>query len=92
LATSIEHPDRSLKPAEVGVDNKCEPGRWMDGEGTKFAALPQFSKLKTEHRRFPKAIAAVIRKADSGADPTAEVALGSKSEYSAASSAVYARS
>jgi Chemoreceptor zinc-binding domain len=88
LTKYINHPDHSLKPAEVRVDNRCTLGQWIYGEGTKHAALPEFSKLRSEHQRFHKAAAAVISKADSGVDETAEVALGSKSEYAAASSGV----
>ncbi|MFY9910022.1 MAG: CZB domain-containing protein [Candidatus Sulfotelmatobacter sp.] len=88
LTTYIKHPDHSLKSAEVAVDNKCALGQWMNGEGKKFASLPEFSKLKTEHQRFHKAAAAVIAKADSGQDQSEEVCLGAKSEYAAASSAV----
>jgi hypothetical protein len=88
LTKYIKHPDHSLKSAEIAVDNKCTLGQWINGEGKKFASLPEFSKLRAEHQHFHKAAAAVITKADSGQDETEEVALGAKSEYSAASSAV----
>lgn len=84
----LKKPDHSLKSADASVDNKCALGQWIHGEGKKFASLPEFSKLQSEHQRFHKAAAAVIAKADAGKDQTEEVALGSKSEYSAASSAV----
>ncbi len=44
--------------------------------------------LKTKHAEFHKAASEVIKKADSGASVTVEVALGSNSEFSKASSAV----
>ena len=88
LTKYIKHPDHSLKSAEVAGDAKCALGQWINGEGKKFAAIPEFSKLKNEHQHFHKAAAAVIAKADSGQDQSAEVALGAKSEYAAASAAV----
>jgi Chemoreceptor zinc-binding domain len=88
LTKYIKHPDHSLKSAEVAIDNKCALGQWINGEGRKFASLPEFSKLKNEHQRFHKAAAAVITKADSGQDQSEEICLGAKSEYASASSAV----
>lgn len=88
LARYIQHPDHSLKAAEAGVDNKCTLGQWIYGEGSKHASMPEFTKLKSEHQRFHKAAAAVISKADSGANENQEVALGGKSEFSTASANV----
>jgi hypothetical protein len=80
--------DGSLKAAEVALDNKCPLGQWIHGEGINFSKLPEFGTLKTEHARFHKAAAEVVKHADSGKSTTAEVALGSKSDFAAASSAV----
>lgn len=88
LARYIQRPDHSLKPAEVALDSRCDLGKWLDGEGGRYSSLPEFSKLKREHQRFHKEAAAVISRADSGTDESEEVALGAKSEYGAASSAV----
>jgi len=88
LTKYINHPDHSLKAAEVSVDNKCALGQWIHGEGSKHATLSEFSKLKSEHQRFHKAAAAIITKADSGVNMKQEVALGSGSEYASASSSV----
>jgi len=88
LSHYIEHPDHSLKAAEVSADNKCPLGQWIYGEGGKHASLPEFSKLKSEHQRFHKVAGTIIAKADAGIDESQEVALGAKSDYSATSSAV----
>ncbi len=81
-------PDRSLSAAEVGEDTRCELGKWLYGEGTKFSRLPEYEHLRTEHARFHKAAADVIRKADSGKNVSGETALGGHSEFSAASTMV----
>ncbi len=88
LSRYLQHPDHSLRSSEVGTDAKCALGQWIYGEGKRYSSMPEFSRLKSEHQRFHKAAAAVIAKADSGINQTDEVALGSKSEYSAASSGV----
>ncbi len=88
LRAYLAKPDRSLSASEVALDNKCDLGKWISGEGAKHASLPEFQTLRTEHTHFHKAAAAVVHKADSGQNVTEETALGSKSEFSSASSSV----
>ena len=88
LRQYISHHDGSLKLADIAVDNKCELGQWIHGEGSRYSKLPEYATLKNEHARFHKAAADVVRKADSGQSVAEEVALGGKSDFSAASSAV----
>ena len=72
----------------VAQDNKCLLGQWIYGEGKKLEVHEEYSKLKREHARFHKAAADVIKKADSGANVTEDVAIGTKSEFGEASVAV----
>ncbi|HXP78931.1 MAG TPA: hypothetical protein VN976_03430 [Verrucomicrobiae bacterium] len=44
--------------------------------------------MKSEHTRFHKAAADVVRRADSGQNVSEEVVLGGKSEFLSASAAV----
>lgn len=88
LRAYLAKPDRSLTPSEVAQDSKCELGKWIVSEGSTFASLPEFTTLRSEHSRFHKAAADIIRHADSGRNISEEIALGSKSEFSSASSAV----
>jgi len=88
LSTYLRKPDGTLHPSEVALDNKCELGKWIAGEGRKFSQLTQFNSLKLEHTRFHKAAADVVRRADAGANTSAEVVLGADSEFSRASGAV----
>jgi len=83
----VKH-DGSLKAHDIAVDNKCPLGQWIHGEGSQYSKLPEYATLKSEHARFHKATAEVVRKADSGQSVSEETALGSKSEFRAASSAV----
>ena len=88
LATYLKKPDHSLKPAEVGMDDHCDLGKWIAGEGKQFAKLPEYATMKSEHARFHKAAAAVVQRADAGQNVSEEVALGAKSDFVAASAAV----
>lgn len=90
LSNYLRKPDGSLKPAEIQLDNKCALGQWIYGEGVKWSSLSEYSVLKSEHSRFHKAAAEVVKKADSGVDTSEETALGSKSEFALASGAVVA--
>jgi hypothetical protein len=80
--------DGSLKPAEIGLDNRCPLGEWIYSEGAKHAKLAEYATLKKEHAHFHTTAAEVVRHADSGKGVTAETALGPKSEFAKASSAV----
>jgi methyl-accepting chemotaxis protein len=88
LANYLKHPDHSMKAAEVALDDKCELGKWIAGEGKQFTKLPEFAGLKSDHSRFHQVAADVIRRADSGQNVSEEVVLGGKSEFLSASTAV----
>src|SRR5512142_3129062 len=72
----LEKPDGTLKGEDIGVDNKCELGKWIHGEGRHYAALPEFGTLSSAHKRFHLAAADLVRRANSGADVGAELAIG----------------
>jgi Chemoreceptor zinc-binding domain len=88
LSQYLRKPDGSVKIAEIAVDNKCPLGKWIHGEGAQHSKLPEYGALKTNHARFHKAAAEVVRKADSGQPAAEETTLGSRSEFGTASSAV----
>lgn len=88
LAAYLQKPDGSLKASEIEVDNKCALGQWIHGEGKKWQAIPEYAALKADHARFHRAAAEVVRKADSGQNTSEDIALGGKSEFAQASTAV----
>ena len=47
-------------PATVRVDNLCDLGKWIHGEGKELEARPEFQDLRVKHARFHAAAAAVI--------------------------------
>lgn len=88
LSSYLRKPDKTLRGADVCLDNRCELGKWVHGEGGKHAALAEFKELKVNHARFHKAAAAIVDKANSGQPVAAETALGSASEFSEVSRTV----
>jgi methyl-accepting chemotaxis protein len=88
LASYIANPDKSLNPVDVSASDGCELGKWLSGEGRKYATAPEFAPLAANHARFHAAAGEIIRKADAGQCVEEEVALGGKSAFSQASAAV----
>lgn len=80
--------DGSLSPVEISLDHKCALGQWIYGEGQRYSALPQYTRLKYEHARFHQAAAALVDSANGGENVDQEVAPCSSSEFSNASSAI----
>jgi hypothetical protein len=88
LANYLKNPDHSLKSAEVALDDHCDLGKWIAGEGKQFAKLPEYASVKSDHARFHKAAASVVQRADAGQNVSEEVVLGGKSEFAMASASV----
>lgn len=88
LKSYLTKPDKSLNPAEAGADDRCALGKWLQAEKKKHSNMPEFAKLCSDHTRFHQIAADLIRRADAGQKVMEETALGSRSEFSAVSSAV----
>lgn len=88
LTTYLQKPDNSINVGDLQVDNKCDLGRWIHTEGSKFAALPEYAALKASHAKFHQAAAGVVKKANAGLPVKAETELGLGSEFGLASMAV----
>jgi len=88
LRAYLAEPDGSLLAPETALDNICELGAWISGKGAKYSDLPQFQSLRSQHARFHKAVAEVIRRVDSGQRFAEDAALGARSEFSSASADV----
>lgn len=88
LSKYLANPDQSLQPSEIGLDNRCDLGNWIAGEGKKFANLAEYARVKSEHTRFHKIAAAIVLRANASQKVEQEVVLGAKSEFMSASAAV----
>ena len=88
LALYLVKPDKSIDSTKLALDNQCDLGKWIYGEGGKLLTNQSFQELKKEHANFHRAAAEVVKRADAGQTVTEEIALGSKSAYAACSSKV----
>jgi hypothetical protein len=91
LAQYIANPDKSLDSTKVSSDRNCDLGKWLYGDGQKFASLPEYATLTAEHARFHRAAGEVIKNADAGKNVSHDIQLGGDSEFSKASSAVVSK-
>lgn len=81
LSAYVKKPDKSVNAAVLAQDNACALGKWIHGEGAKYASLPEFQELKKGHAQFHQAAAAIVKRADAGEKVSEEVSLGNQSEY-----------
>lgn len=88
LSSYLRQPDGTLREADVASDNACQLGKWLYGDGRKYASLPEYRALCQQHARFHRAAASVVKLAHTGASTSEATALGSDSEYGVASKSV----
>lgn len=88
LQSYLRNPDKSIKASEVECDDKCDLGKWIYSEGKSYIGMFEFENLKKDHARFHKEVGKIVRKADAGEKVEEDIAIGSKSEFAQASSAV----
>jgi hypothetical protein len=77
----------SLNPGEIGVDNRCEFGKWLHSlGGTSAASDPHYKEVFELHKAFHKAAAEVVTKVIAGDKIGAKASVGLQGEYTAVSS------
>ena len=64
-----------LDAQSIEKDNVCDLGKWLRGEGRKYAAEPEFSELVTAHAAFHKSAASIVVLVDQGKRSKAEQLL-----------------
>ena len=66
----------------LAKDNACELGKWLHGEGQKYASDPKLGELISAHSAFHLSAAAIAAMAQSGRQKEAERHLNSnESQY-----------
>jgi methyl-accepting chemotaxis protein len=73
-------------PAVAEKDNVCALGKWIYGEGQRFAHDEDFRQLRHEHAGFHRCAASIIRNVQQGRQGEAETLLAG--EYSVVSTKV----
>lgn len=81
----------ALVPAEVGVDNRCEFGKWLYSlAGAPVANEPHYKEILELHKAFHKVAATVVTTVQAGDKPGAESSIGLKGDYTVASAKLHA--
>ena len=88
ISSYVSRPDHSLQASQVGAPDRCELGRWIYGEGSRFSSMLEFSALLASHAHYHQAAAEVVSRADSGQAEAQETELGSATEIDFASAEV----
>lgn len=80
-----------LDAAAIGMDNRCDLGKWLHGEGKRMhSANGNFSVLIDLHAAFHKAAGRIAAVINAENYDQAEKMLGAGTEYTLASSNVAA--
>lgn len=82
LRTFIDGTGEKLEASKVAVDNQCDLGRWIYGDGAKYRSLDAYEKLRASHAKFHKCAAQVVTHAASGNRNQAESLIGNGGEFS----------
>ena len=86
LSNYIAHPNNSINHDEVGLDNHCMFGKWMQNNSQKYDRMPEFDALKAEHTKFHRITGDIVRRINSG-QRVLETEISESSEFGRASSA-----
>ena len=82
----------SLVPAEVGLDNRCEFGKWLYSlAGSPVANDPYYKDILELHKAFHKIAATVVTKVQAGDKTGAESSIRLKGDYTVASAKLTAK-
>jgi len=57
---------KPIDKTTASADDKCDLGKWMQGEGAVLAHTEEFAALQTEHRRFHACVGALIGLVEKG--------------------------
>lgn len=82
LSNYLRHPDNSIDPSKLALDNACALGQWLHGDGRKHANLPEYEQLVKEHAEFHKAASDIVKSKNAGKDISDAIALGAQSPFS----------
>lgn len=71
-----------LKADQVARDNQCDLGKWLYGEGARYAEHPEYVRLKQVHASFHKCAGHIVTLAGAGKTADAEAMLSPEGEFS----------
>jgi hypothetical protein len=87
LKTLISQKER-INAEPMSRDDQCDLGKWIYGDGKRFAAMEAFKDLVDKHAKFHKTIGNVVRQAQTlPPDQAMELLHPLKSEFGRTSAA-----
>jgi hypothetical protein len=85
LKSAIENQEK-VDVAVVGRDDQCDLGKWLYGEGKKYAHLPEYTDLKNKHSKFHSLIPKVIEQSHASREKALEMLSVGSGEFAMATS------
>jgi len=80
--------DGALNLVDIGDNEKCQLGRWIQSRASTDDKYPEYERLKKAHARFHRAAAEIAQRASHGQTVGAELVFGSASQFTKTSSEV----
>lgn len=80
----------SVTSAQAAQDGKCDLGKWLFGEGSRFANLASYRRLVEQHARFHGEAAKILLSIEKGNLDEAEDMLLTDGPFSESSAEVVA--
>jgi methyl-accepting chemotaxis protein len=66
---------RPIDRTSASADDKCDLGKWMQGEGSILARTQEFAALQQEHRRFHACVGSLIDLVEKGKITEAKLSM-----------------
>ena len=66
----------TLSVDTVSVDNKCDLGKWIYGDGMKYSGKPEYRRLKESHAHFHKSVGQIVECVENHDTEKAKMLLG----------------
>ncbi len=82
LRTFIDGTGEKLDSTKVAMDNQCDLGKWIYGEGSKYKSLDAYEKLRASHAQFHKCASQVVTQASAGKKADAEALIANGGSFS----------
>lgn len=82
LRTYIDGAGEKIDATKASMDDQCDLGKWIYGEGAKYKSLEDYQKLRASHAQMHKCVGQVVAKAESGKKAEAEALIGPGGTFS----------
>ena len=85
LRSAVENHEQ-IDADAAGRDDRCDLGKWLYGEGKKYAQLPEYNDLRNKHSSFHSIIPKVINLSHISREKALEMLDSGSGEFGRATS------